>query len=505
MSGSEDASTTHPLDPAYLAEPLIEAVPGQLNPAVRNRYNLVVLGGGPVGFAIASNAAALGAKVAVVEKGKLGEITFRAGAVSTLALARAARQAREIRRAGEFGIRGLADPQVDFAEVMRYVRAQAEEVAARSGITVLLRRGIDVYEGEGKLLARTHIEVSGHELEFSRAVIATGSRPNIPPVPGLKESGYLTGDTLFTLAELPRRLAIVGAGTLGCELAQCFARLGSRVFVYDEKPRCLSNLDADAAEIIRAALEHDGVTFRLGYHGLRISRTEHERVVHAELDGKMFSDSCDHVLVAAGRIPMTDGLDLDAAGIRYDESGVWVNSFLRTTNLRVLAAGNVCSDFRYGQHADTLARVVVANALFYGSARLSGLRLPVCVFTDPEVAHVGLDQKTAEARRYRSMAFSLDNLERALIEHSGAGLYKLYYDKHGRLRSAVIVADHASELIGELVTAMNQGVRLGAFASNAHPTPTLAEIIQAAGDGYRRNMITPFMARFLRRLLSLRR
>jgi len=491
------------VDPGSLCEPLLETAPGRLNPTPSGRYNLVVLGGGPVGLAIAANAAALGAKTAIIEKGKLGEVNFRAGSAPVLAFARAARAVCEMKRAADFGLRIGSDATADFAAVMEYVRQQARTISERSGTEAMRRRGIDIFEGEGRFLARTHLQVGDKTLEFSRAVIATGSQPLIQEIPGLKESGYLTGETVPELAELPRRLAIIGAGQLGCELAQAFARLGSRVCVYEREARILPRMDADAAALIQTALERDGVCFRLNHGELRVRHASGERII--ESGGETGGESYDQILVAAGRAPTTHGLELDAAGIRFDERGVWVNSFLRTTNLKVFAAGNVCARYPYGHAADAVARAVVANALFFGSARVSGLRLPQCVFTRPELACAGADQATAGKKHYTAMRFALDSLERTLVEHSGGGLLTLYCDRRHAIRGAVIVADHASELIGQIVMAMNHGGRVSTLAADTHVHPTISEIFQAAGDGYRRRLITPFMARFLRWLLTLRR
>lgn len=485
MSKHPSSHTERILDPGSLREPLLETEPGRLNPTPSGRYNLVVLGGGPVGLAIAANAAALGAKTAIVEKKTLGEIGFRAGSLPLLAFARAT--------------------AADFPEIMRGVREQAEAISARNGADAMLRRGIDVFEGEGRFLARTHIQVGDKLLEFSRAVIATGSQPLIPEIPGLKESGYLTGETVPELAQLPRRQAIIGAGQLGCELAQAFARLGSRVCVYEREARILPRMDADAAALIQTALERDGVRFRLNHGDLRVRRAGEERVIESESNGKTVAESYDQILVAAGRVPTTGDLELEAAGIRADEQGVWVNSFLRTTNPKVFAAGNVCARYPFGHAADALARAVVGNALFFGSARVSGLRLPDCVFTRPELACVGVDQETAARKHFSSICFALDSLERTLVERSGGGLLKLFYDRYRAIRGAVIVADRASELIGQVVLAMNHGVRLNSLSEDFFVRPTVSEIFQAAGDGYRRSLITPFMARFLRRLLALRR
>jgi pyruvate/2-oxoglutarate dehydrogenase complex dihydrolipoamide dehydrogenase (E3) component len=473
--------------------------------ASENRYNLVVIGGGPAGLATATGAAALGARVALIERGALGGDSVHAGSVPSKALVRVAKAAAEVRRAPEFGLSVHGGVEVDFGAVMERLDRLRRRVAARDDAARLTEKGVEVLLGHGHFSDRSHIEVEEQILPFSRAVIATGSRPHVPPLEGLTDIPFLTTESLYALTERPHRLAVIGAGPVGCEMAQVFVRFGSQVTVFEKEERCLNIEDADAAEVVRKALEHDGVIFRFSTREIRFERSEKGTIVHSHSGDHWFVDPCDRVLVAAGRAPRIEGLNLEAAGIRTDESGIMVDSLLRTTNPRVFAVGDVCSQFRYTHAAEALARHVIANALFMAADRVDTLLVPRCTYTEPEIAHVGLSENEAEAVHLSTLKLSFDDLDRAILDSGEAGLLKIHHDHRGTIRGATIVAANAGELISEIVLAMNHGVKLGSLASDIRPYPTQAEIIQRAGDVYRSKLLTPAMLRFLKRYLAWRR
>jgi pyruvate/2-oxoglutarate dehydrogenase complex dihydrolipoamide dehydrogenase (E3) component len=425
--------------------------------------------------------------------------------VPSKALVRAARAAVENRRAADFGLRLDSTVEVDFPAVMARVRSLGERIAARDSVERLAEKNVEVFLGEGRFADRTHIEVNGRRLTFSRAVIATGARPARPDIPGIEQVRCLTSDHLLGLDALPRRLAVIGAGPAGCELAQVFARFGSEVVVYEICRQVLPREDADAALIVQRALERDGVTLRLGCSGVRFEKTPSCTMVHSQVGEHWYADPCDCVMMAAGRVPRIEGLQLEAAGILCDDHGLIVDRFLRTTNPRVFAAGDVCSEYRHTHAADALAHVVLGNALFFASDRASALLVPSCTYTDPEIAHVGVHQSEADATRLKTLRLGFDSLDRAILDGSGDGLLKIHHDHRGTLRGATLVAPHAGETIGEIVVAMNHSVRLGTLASDIHPYPTYAEILKIAGDQFRHGLMTPSMARFLKRLLQWRR
>ena len=479
---------------------------GRLNPDTpRERYNLVVIGGGPAGMTCASGAASLGAHVALIVKDGLGGNSLHAGSVPSKALIRAARVAAELKRAGDFGIRLSGTVDMDFPAVMQRVQEVQSRIAVLHNIESFLDNGVDVFIGEGKFADRASISVNGQTLHFARAVIATGARPAASGIEGLENISALTSDNLFELKELPRRLAVIGAGPLGCEMAQAFARLGSTVIVYEWQPQILPSEDSEAALLVKRALERDGVVFHLGCSDLRVETEGSDRTIHSKSGEHWFADPFNQVLVATGRAPNTESLNLDAANVAVDEKGIVVNNYLRTSNPRVYAAGDCCSEYMYTHSADALARIVIANALFFGTDRVSSLLIPRCTFTDPQCAHVGVQQAEGEKHHLNTMTMSFSDFDRSIIDGNDNGVFKVHYDIRGAIRGATIVSAHASELMGELVVAMSHGVRLSSLASDIHPYPTESEIIKHAGDLYRRSFVTPSMAKFLSKLLEWRR
>jgi pyruvate/2-oxoglutarate dehydrogenase complex dihydrolipoamide dehydrogenase (E3) component len=470
-----------------------------------HRYNLVVIGGGLVGLAVSAGAAELGARVALIECHRLGGDSLHAGSAPTTALVRAARVAAELRHAESFGLRVPSGIVVDFPAVMDGVRSLHAQLAERYSGAKLAELGVELLRGEARFVDRTHVEVGGTILEFARAVIATGAQPTVPSIPGLEPSACLTATNLFTLAELPKRLAIIGAGTFGAEMAQVFARFGSKVALFDQHPQSLPHADPDVADLVRHTLEHDGVTFRLGYTELHAEKTETGCVLHARCGEHWFADPVDYVLLAAGRTPRTAGLNLEAADVRYDENGIWVTPILRTSSLHILAAGSVCAAYQLPYAAEALAKIVIANALFFAADRAADLLVPSCTFTDPEVAHVGVTQPEAAEMKLRTLTLPFDDLDRAVLDRSEHGLLKIHHDKRGKIFGATLVCAHASEMIGEIALAMQHDVRLSALAAHIHPYPTQAEIIGRAAEAYRRSLVTPFMFRFLKRFLKWRR
>jgi pyruvate/2-oxoglutarate dehydrogenase complex dihydrolipoamide dehydrogenase (E3) component len=485
--------------------PQIPELIGRLNPEPDQRYNLVVIGAGPAGLVAALGAAQLGARTAVIEKHNPGGTSLHTGSVPSKALIRAARVASELKRAPEFGLHPTGGMEVDFPAVMERIGKVRDQIAKRESLENLLAAGIDVYVGEGHFTSRSQIEVNGRELNFSRAVIAAGARPVIPMIEGIERIDYLTSETVFALDTLPATLAVIGAGPLGCELAQVFASFGSRVIIYEKSERILTREDEDAALMVQQSLEADGVVFRLGCTRLKFEKKEWETVVHAGNGHVSSAERCDRVLIAAGRAPRIEGLNLEAAGVRYDEKGVLVNHFLRTSSHRIFAAGDICTDYPYTHAADALAHIVMANALFFGTESASHLNVPWCTHTDPEIAHVGVHQAEAEERHLSTISVPFEQVDRAILDGDTRGLLKIHHDHKGAIKGATLVAPHAGDMISEIVVAMNHNVRLGALASDIHPYPTLSEAIRIAADHYRHALVTPAIAGLMKRIMAWRR
>jgi pyruvate/2-oxoglutarate dehydrogenase complex dihydrolipoamide dehydrogenase (E3) component len=432
-----------------------------------------VIGGGTAGLVSAHGAAGLGARVALVERSRLGGECLNTGCVPSKALLRSARAVKEVRAARGVGI-DAAVTSVDFRRVMERMRERQAHLAWHDSEERLRSAGVDVFFGTASFQSPREISVGDRRLRFKRAVIATGSRPAVPPIPGLAEAGFCTNETIFDLVNLPRRLLVIGAGPIGCELAQAFALFGSEVRVSDVADRPLPREDAEASAVVRRQLESDGVRFELGRPLAGVRRE----------DG-------DAILVAAGRVPALDGLNVTAAGIRHDGEGVLVNARLQTTSSHVFAAGDVASPYKFTHAADAMARVVVQNALFFGRRRASALVIPWCTYTAPEVARVGEIDGPA-------ITVSLTDVDRAVLDDHTEGFVRVHHDR-GRILGSTIVAPHAGELIGHVAHVMRRRGTLADLSATIFPYPTYAEALRKAGDTYRRSLLTPAARWFLRK------
>ncbi|MDX1501673.1 MAG: mercuric reductase [Thermoanaerobaculia bacterium] len=475
-----------------------------VNPEPADRYHLLVLGGGTGGLVSAAGAALLGARVALVEERLLGGDCLVSGCVPSKALIRAAEAWHEAATAAErFGGPRVTGPG-DFGAVMERMRRLRAEISHHDSAARFRDLGVDVFLGRGRFVASDAIEVGGERLRFSRAVVATGARPLVPPIEGLEEAGYLTNETLFELTELPRRLGVVGGGPIGCEMGQSFARFGSRVTLIDQEPRLLPREEAEAAAIVQRALERDGVAMALGAAVRRVESMASGKRVH--LEGRTEPIEVDELLLAVGRSPNSRGLGLSAAGVEHGRGGIEVDDRLRTSNRRVFAVGDVASRYQFTHMADALARIALRNALFLGRARASDLVVPWCTYTRPEVAHVGLSE--AEAREaghaVRTLRVPLATVDRAVLAGEAEGFLSLVVGQRGgRVLGATLVADQAGEMLGELCLAVTRRVGLDRIADVIHPYPTRVEVVRKAADEWRRGKLTPLVSRLLRLWLRL--
>jgi pyruvate/2-oxoglutarate dehydrogenase complex dihydrolipoamide dehydrogenase (E3) component len=471
--------------------------PGWTNPPPAGRYHLVVVGAGTAGLVTAAAAAGLGARVALVERHLLGGDCLNVGCVPSKAVIRSARAVRELREAAALGVRAPGPPEVDFGAVMERVRRVRAELAPHdSAARFSGELGVDVFFGPARFTAPDAVAVDGQVLRFTRAVVATGGRPATPPIPGLAETGFLTNETVFALTARPGRLAVIGGGPIGCELAQAFRRLGVAVTVLEAGTQLLGQEDPDAAALVHGALARDGVRIVLGADVTRVAPGEGGKRLEYRAGGVDGAVLADEILVATGRAPNVEGLGLEVAGIRHTAAGIEVDDRLRTSNPRVYAAGDVCLPWRFTHAADEAARIVVQNALFgiAGVRRASRLVMPRCTYTDPEVAHVGLSEREARTRGIALDTFVQDlrRVDRAVIDGEREGFVKVHVRKGtGRLLGATIVARHAGDMIGELTLALAANVRLGALAGVIHPYPTRAAAIRQVADQFRRTRLTP--------------
>lgn len=477
-----------------------------VNPAPSSsRYNLVVIGGGTAGLVAAAGAAGLGAKVALVERSLLGGDCLNVGCVPSKALLRSARAVADCRRATEFGVTSAANASVDFPAVMERMRRLRADISPHDSAARFRDLGVDVFFGEARFTSRDCVSVEGTALRFAKAVIATGTRPAEPPVPGLRNIPYLTNESVFSLTELPRRLAVVGAGPIGCELAQAFARFGSQVTLIETAHGVLPREDRDGAEIIQASLERDGIRVLCCGRNLRITRGETGLELKLESHSEDRVVVVDQLLVATGRAPNVEELGLDAAGVRCDSQGVAVNRRLQTSNPSIYAAGDVCSRYKFTHAADAMARLVLKNALFFGRSSVDNLQIPWCTYTDPELAHIGITEQQTQADNVplRTLVQPLQQVDRAIVDGEEAGFVKIHLaPRNDKILGATVVARHAGELIAELTLAMTAKLGLKTIAKTIHPYPTTADAIRKVGDSYNRTRLTPFVKGLLDKWLT---
>ncbi len=478
--------------------------PDWVNPKPEGRYNLVVIGGGTAGLVSAAGAAGLGAKVALIERELLGGDCLNVGCVPSKGVISAARVAATVRDAGEFGIRVPEGVEVDFGAAMERMRRLRARISPNDSAARFRDLGVDVFVGSGRFVDSETIDVDGTQLKFKRAVIATGARAAAPPIPGLDTvERPLTNESVFSLTERPNRLGVIGAGPIGSELAQSFARFGSEVYLVESAHGILTREDPDAAEFVERQMLRDGVrllccgrdTKVVGGDPIRLTLESHD---------KAYDQPIDELLVAVGRAPNVESLNLEAVGVEYDKKGVKVDDRLRTTNPRIFAAGDVCSRYQFTHAADFMARIVIQNALFMGRSRASALTIPWCTYTTPEIARVGLNEKDAADQGIAIDTYTqeLADVDRAILEGEEDGFVRIVTKKGAdRILGATIVARNAGDMIGEVTLAMTHGLGLKKIASAIHPYPTQAEAIRKVGDAYNRTRLTPGVKRLFEKWL----
>jgi len=473
--------------------------PTWINPEPGGRYNLVVIGAGTAGLVTAIIAASIGAKVALVEKHLMGGDCLNVGCVPSKGIVRASRAWAEMRRADEFGVHIPSGVKYDFAAAMARMRKLRARISYTDSAHRYRQLGVDVFIGEGRFAGPDTIEVGGKTLTFKKAAICTGARAAAPPIPGLQETGYLTNETLFTLTELPPRMAVIGAGPIGCEMAQAFARFQSHVVVFEREPHILPREDRDAAAIVQEQMRRDGVSFVLNSKVTRVERRGADKVILYDMNGVTNQMIVDEILVGVGRAPNVERLQLEKAGVDYDtKAGVKVDTRLRTTNPQVYAAGDICFSFQFTHMADAMAQIVIQNALFphpfgLAYAHTDSLIIPWATYTEPEVAHVGMYEEDAKRKgiEVETYTYKLDEVDRAILDGEEEGFVRIHVKKGtDRIVGATIVAAHAGDLISELTVLMKAGAGLKTLTGTIHPYPTQAEAMKKAANLWRKAHFT---------------
>jgi pyruvate/2-oxoglutarate dehydrogenase complex dihydrolipoamide dehydrogenase (E3) component len=479
--------------------------PDWKNPTPDGRYNLVVIGAGTAGLITSLVAASLGAKVALIERHLMGGDCLNVGCVPSKAVIRSAHLAYDAR----------SERAPDFAAAMERMR----EIRARISHDDSAKRyreefGVEIFFGDARFTGPSTVDVDGTKLEFAKAVVASGARASAPPIPGLAEAGYLDNETVFTLTERPRRLAVIGAGPIGCELAQAFRRLGSEVTLLEIAPQILIREDPDAAAIVQTVFVREGIELVLGCQLQQVEKRGAEKIVHLTCPkAGTRTLAFDEILIGAGRAPNVEGMGLETVGVKFDvRTGIEVDDFLRTTNPRIYAAGDCAMAWKFTHAADAAAKIVVQNALFsfgpLGKKRLSALTMPWCTYTDPEIAHVGLYARDAKERGIELDTYEvpIEKANRAVTDGQEEGLVKVHVKKGtAEIVGATVVAAHAGELITQLTLAITQKIPLGTFTGVIYPYPTQGEAIKAAAGLYTRTRLTPTVKRLFTALMKLRR
>jgi len=471
-----------------------------VNPTAADRYHLVVIGAGTAGLVSAAGAAGLGAKVALIERNMMGGDCLNVGCVPSKGIIRAARAWHDARNAAaDFGGPAVSG-EGDFAVAMERMRRLRAGISHHDSVQRFSDLGIDVFIGDGTFVASDAVEVDGQRLHFRRAIVATGARASAPPIPGLDQVDYLTNETLFNLTEAPASIGIIGAGPIGCEMAQSLARLGSEVHLIEAMDRILTVEEEDSSALLRKQMLADGVKIYCCGKNTELSKAEDGRIritVDADLvhgDQEHFDLRVDQLLVSVGRKPNTDGLGLEAAGVEYTKYGVTVDDRLQTSNKRVFAVGDIASRYKFTHAADALARIAIQNALFFGRKKASDLVIPWCTYTSPEVAHVGIYPRDAEKEGVDLETFEVPmaSVDRAILDGEDEGFLRIFTKKGtDTILGATAVASHAGDLIGEISLAMTNGLGMGKIAATIHPYPTQAEVIKKAGDAWSRTRLTP--------------
>ncbi|SFB40981.1 Pyruvate/2-oxoglutarate dehydrogenase complex, dihydrolipoamide dehydrogenase (E3) component [Amycolatopsis marina] len=473
------------------------------------RHDLVVVGGGTAGIIAATTAARLGARVVLVERDRPGGDCLWTGCVPSKSLIAAANTAHRMRTSAAFGITPV-EPRIDFAAVMAHVHGAIARIEPADSPDALAAAGVRVVTGTGVFTGPDEIRVEGERLRFRHAIIATGSSPAVPPIPGLADTDPLTSDTVWDLTELPARLIVLGGGPIGCELGQAFARLGSDVTIIEAADRLLPKEEPRAGDALSAALTADGVRVLTSTTVTTATGNADGTTLSVSGPGSASTLSADRVLAATGRRPSTGKLGVEAAGVRLDERGhVAVDAKLRTTNRAVHAAGDVTGTLPFTHVAGIHGSIAATNALLVPTRSLDHEKIPWITFTDPEIAHVGLTEDQARQRHGDSVRVRLlehDRLDRAITEHATRGFTHVVLDSNHRVLGATIAAPRAGEMIAELTLVITRRGRLRDLASIVHAYPAWTDSVWNTAVAEANTALqNPPLRQITRALLRLRR
>jgi len=469
-------------------------------------YDLCVIGGGAAGLVTAAGAAILGAKVLLVEKHRLGGDCLYNGCIPSKSFIRAADIAHSIQSAHRFGLSAHLNT-VDQQAVMNRVADVIKAIEPNDSPERFQAMGVDVILAEAQFITKDRLAVGEREITARKFVLATGSRPFIPAIKGLDSVEYLTNESIFSIKENISSLIVIGSGAIGCEMAQSFARLGSKVSIISNTD-ILPIEDTDMSEVLKRQFDADGVSLYLGLTVSKVEKTEggvsvyisdsqQQRVI--KIDGS-------HILIAAGRRANLEGLGLDTAGVSVENERLIVDERLRTSNKNIFACGDVAGPYLFTHMAEHQAGIVLRNALFYLPVKAQNTGIPWCTFTSPELARVGLSEREAQQSgiQYRAYSLPFTENDRAITEGEITGKVKIITTPKGKLLGACIVGPRAGELIAEYVLALSQGLNVTALSNTIHIYPTLAQINRQVADQRMKESLTPSKKRWIKRVFGLR-
>ncbi|MCP4696118.1 MAG: FAD-dependent oxidoreductase [Gammaproteobacteria bacterium] len=451
--------------------------------------NLVVIGAGSAGLVSAYIAAAVKAKVTLIEKHKMGGDCLNTGCVPSKALIRSAKFLAQMRRAKEFGIKS-ANAEFDFAEIMERVQRIIKTVEPHDSVERYTRLGVDCIQGEAKITSPYTVEVNGRTINTRGIIIATGAKPAVPSIPGIEKTDYLTSDTLWDIRELPKKLLVLGGGPIGSELTQCFARLGSKVTVVQRGERIMRREDPEFSEMLMQRFDEEGITLRMKHRPKKFCVENGRKTLVCEHLGNEVYIEFDQLLVATGRTANTQGFGLEELGVSTGRT-VTVNEYLQTNFPNIYACGDVAGPYQFTHTAAHQAWYAAVNALFGGLKKFKAdySVIPWATFTDPEIARVGLNEQEAVEKNisYDVTVFDLKELDRAIADEEAHGMVKvLTVPDKDKILGVTIAGEHAGDLIAEYVSAMRHGLGLNKILSTIHIYPTLAEANKFAAGNWKR-------------------
>jgi pyruvate/2-oxoglutarate dehydrogenase complex dihydrolipoamide dehydrogenase (E3) component len=459
-------------------------------------YDMIIIGGGAAGLTVAAGASQLGAKTALIEKDRLGGDCLFYGCVPSKTLIKTAKVYHYAKHLKTFGLPELDVPPCHLGSVMGHVQDVIHQVAAHDSVERFQGLGVDVIFGSPEFVSDHEVRINGKTLSSGRFTIATGSRPMVVPIEGLQQAGFITNIETFSLKDLPSRLAVLGAGPIGAELAHAFARLGSKVVLIDILEYPLGFEDDDMAAVVIKQMVHDGISLRMRSKAKRVYQEKNYKVLVIEgKEGKEDIIECDEILLATGRRPNVEGLNLEAAGVIYTKRGIETDLHMQTSQKHIYAAGDVNGQFPFTHIAGAEGAMIVRNAIMHIPGKINYNMTPWVIFTDPEMASIGYNEKRAKADNISYDVYSEDfaEVDRALAESEYEGKIKILTGSgSNQIIGVQIVGLHAGELIGASVLALNKGMKLSDLAAPIFAYPTLSEIHKkSAGKYYAQKIFSP--------------